>query len=70
MCVTLLFLTFSERTDLCEEELATPHVGGGKRLADPQFPDAAKVLGDPRPWFSAPYPSRCEGGLAEQWFFP
>ena len=35
MCVTLLFLTFSERTDLCEEGLATPHVGGGKGLANP-----------------------------------
>lgn len=32
----LLFLTFSERTDLCEEGLATPHLGSGKGLGDPQ----------------------------------
>ena len=32
----LLFLTFSERTDLCEEGSATPHLGSGKGLGDPQ----------------------------------
>ena len=42
MCATLLFLTFSERTDVCEEGLATPHVGGGKGLADPQFLDGSQ----------------------------